>query len=94
MPDPLRVLLLAGRFEVRASCAYTIRLLEHLPEHGVAAEMICSDASKITPEKRAALPIREYRYFDRPVWGRVVLESIRRDKQADPPDLVHVQAPS
>ncbi|MGC1275496.1 MAG: glycosyltransferase family 4 protein [Planctomycetaceae bacterium] len=94
MPDPLRVLLLAGRFEVRASCAYTIRLLESLPEHGVAAEMICSDADKVMPEKRSMLPIREYPRFDRPVWGRVVLESIRRDGQADPPDLIHVQSPS
>lgn len=94
MPDPLRVLLLAGRFEVRASSAYTIRLLEGLPEHEVAAEMICSDASKIIPEKRATLPIREYPRFDRPLWGRVVLESIRRDLSAELPDLIHVQSPA
>src|SRR5690606_32576536 len=81
-------------FEVRASSAYTIRLLEHLPEHGVAAEMICSDASKIIPEKRSVLPIREYKRFDRPLWGRVVLEAIRRDGQSAPPDLIHVQSPS
>ena len=94
MPDPLKVLLFAGRFEVRASCAYTIRLLEHLPEHGIAAEMVCSDARKVVPEKRSVLPIHEYRRFDRPLWGRVVLEAIRRDRQNAPPDLVHVQSPS
>jgi glycosyltransferase involved in cell wall biosynthesis len=88
----LKVLLLAGRFEVRASCAYTIRLLEHLPHHGIGVEMICSDASKVVPEKRSVLPIKVYRRFDRPLWGRVVLESIRRDYQASPPDLVHVQS--
>lgn len=94
MSDPLKVLLLAGRFEVRASCAYSIRLLEYLPQHSIAVEMICSDASKVVPEKRAALPIQVYHRFDRPLWGRVVLESIRRDRQASPPDLIHVQSPA
>lgn len=93
MPDRLKVLLLAGRFEVRASSAYSIRLLENLPKQGIDAEMICSDANKVIPEKRAVLPIREYRRFDRPLWGRVVLEAIRRDRQTSPPDLVHVQSP-
>lgn len=94
MAEPLRVLLLAGRFQVRASSAYTIRLLEGLAAHDVASEMICSDAGKVVPEKRATLPIREYPRFDRPIWGRVVLESIRRDGQAAPPDLIHVQSPA
>ena len=92
MPEPLKVLLLAGRFEVRASCAYTIRLLENLKQHDIDAEMICSNAKKVQPSKRDALPIREYRHFNRPVWGRVVLEGIRRDFAAAPPDLVHIQA--
>jgi glycosyltransferase involved in cell wall biosynthesis len=94
MSDPLDILLLAGRFEVRASSAYTIRLLEHLPGQGVKAAMICSDARRIAPERRSSLPIREYPRFDRPLWGRVVLEAIRRDRQDDPPDLVHIQSPA
>lgn len=93
MPEPLKVLLLAGRFEVRASCSYSIRLLENLPQHGIEVEMICSDANKVVPEKRHVLPISEYRRFERPLWGRVVLEAIRRDRQTSLPDLIHVQSP-
>ena len=55
----LRVLLLAGRFAVRGSCAYTLRLLEHMGQCGVAARMVCCDASRITPSRRQALGIRE-----------------------------------
>lgn len=94
MAEPLDILLLAGRFEVRASSVYSIRLLEHLPPRGVRAAMICSDARRVAPEKRSTLPIREYPRFDRPLWGRVVLEAIRRDRQDDPPGLVHVQSPA
>jgi len=94
MPDPLDILLLAGRVEVRASGTYSIRLLEHLSGEGIKPSLVCSDARRIAPEKRASLPIREYPRFDRPLWGRVVLEAIRRDRQDDPPDLVHVQSPA
>lgn len=94
MSDSLKVLLLAGRFEVRASSAYTLRLLEHLPAEGVDARAICSDATWIGPEVRGRLPIQEFRYFDRPLWGRVVLETIRREWQDHPPDLIHLQSPA
>ena len=94
MAEPLKVLLLAGRFEVRASCAYTLRLLEHLGGHGIDSWMVCSDAAKISPEQRGRLPIHEYRYFDRPLWGRVVLEAIRRNWHSSPPDVIHLQSPA
>lgn len=94
MAEPLKVLLLAGRFEVRASCAYTLRLLEHLGDHGIQSLMVCSDAARIDPERRAALPIHEYRRFERPLWGRVVLEGIRRNWQDSPPDVIHLQSPA
>lgn len=94
MAEPLKVLLLAGRFEVRASCAYTLRLLEHLGDCGIKSMMVCSDAARIDPDRRATMPIHEYRHFDRPLWGRVVLEGIRRNWQDSPPDVIHLQSPA
>lgn len=93
MAEPLKVLLLAGRIEVRATSAYTLRLLENLGEHEISSWMVCSDASRVPPEKRNRLPVYEYRFFDRPLWGRVVLEAIRRNWQQSPPDVIHVQSP-
>ncbi|MEX0702270.1 MAG: glycosyltransferase family 4 protein [Planctomycetales bacterium] len=87
-----RVLLFAGRFELRGSSAYTVRLAERLQAHGVRSEIVCSDARRIEPERRERCPVRVYPNFDFPLWGRAILGAIRRDFSAAPPDLIHVQS--
>ncbi len=88
----LNVLLLSSRFEVRGSSAYTLRLAEKLSEHGVNPRVACPDARLVNSELRARLPIREYPHMGVPLWGRLVMQSLRRDA-ADPiPDLIHVQS--
>ena len=89
---PLKVLLLAGRFEVRGSSSYTLRLAENLDKHGVMAEIVCCDALSVEPEKCVSLGIREYRYLHAPLVGRFVRDLLRRDFLSDPPDLIHVQS--
>ena len=87
----LKVLLLAGRFEVRGSCAYTLRLVEHLPEMGIAAEVVCSSAEMVPQSKRDVLPVDVYRRLDLPFLNRLALHDLVRHYRDDPPSLIHVQ---
>ena len=87
----LNVLLLAGRFQARGSCAYSLRLMQHLPQCGVSVRTVCPDARRVEPERRTA-NLRELAHLDMPLWGRVVLEFLSRELSASPPDLIHVQS--
>lgn len=89
---PLKVLLLASRFEVRGSSSYTLHLVQRLKDHNVTATVVCSDARAVDPQRRATLAIEEYAHLTMPFWGRVVLELMRRNLSRDVPDLVHVQS--
>lgn len=90
----IKVLLLAGRFEVRGSSAYTLLLAEHLPEAEVAVRTFCADARNVEPERRRALSIREYHNLQFPLWRRVMLDLMWRELKAKPPDLIHIQSRS
>jgi glycosyltransferase involved in cell wall biosynthesis len=89
---PLKVVLVSDRFEVRGSCAYTLRLVKHLTAYGVEPHIICPNADLIPPPTRASLPIRVYPHLRVPLWGRVVLGMIRQDLERETPDLIHVQS--
>ena len=92
--SPLKVLLLSGRFEVRGSSAYTLRLAELLSGYGIHPKIVCTDARAVDPEKKARLPVDEYPHLTMPVWGRIVLELMSRQLAEDVPDLIHIQSRS
>lgn len=89
---PLKVVLLSDRFEVRGSCAYTLRLAQHLEAYGIEPQIICPNADAIASPLRETLPIRLYPHMRVPLWGRVVMGMIRQDLQRQKPDLIHVQS--
>ena len=95
MPDAQkpRALLLAGRLEVRARSAYTLRLARGLSAEGFASTIVCADASRLSHAVREPLGIQVYKELDRPAWGLVVRAGLLRDLRDAPPDLVHVQSP-
>jgi glycosyltransferase involved in cell wall biosynthesis len=86
------VLLLAGRFSLRGTSAYTLRLAEKLPPYGFRVEVVCPNSSRVSPERRRSLGILEYPYLQTPVWSSVVLRLLRRELAKDPPCLIHVQS--
>lgn len=88
------VLLMSGRFAVRGSCAYTLRLAEHLPQHGFRTSVVCPDARMVDRERRRELHIDELSQMDWPVWGRVVRAMLLKQLWSDPPDLIHIQSRS
>jgi glycosyltransferase involved in cell wall biosynthesis len=90
--DPLNVLLVAGRFEVRGATNYTLRLAEHLGDHGIRTTIVCSDAGGIESSRRSRLTIREYPHVDLPVIGRLLREWTVLPLQELPPDLIHIQS--
>ncbi|MFH5806557.1 glycosyltransferase family 4 protein [Alienimonas sp. DA493] len=91
-PNP-RVLLLAGRLEVRARSAYTLRLARGLPAEGYEPLIVCADASRLSASVRQSRDVRVYKELDRPAWGLVVRAGLLRDLREEPPNLVHVQSP-
>lgn len=88
----LDVLLLSGRFEVRGSCAYTLRLAEHLRLHEIQTRVVCSDARLIDQERRSRLSISEYSRLHMPGWRRLILQFLNRDLADNVPDLIHIQS--
>lgn len=87
----LKILLLAGRFEVRGSCAYTIRLVEHLHEFDIASEIVCSSAEMVPQAKREGLPVHVYRRLDLPLLNHFALHDLIQHYREEPPSLIHVQ---
>ncbi len=93
MPDEqIKVLLLAGRFEVRGSSSATLRLTDRLHEHEVDARVICANAQRVDPRRRSRLPIVEYSRLDLPILGQLMMRIVLRDVSNDVPDLIHIQS--
>ncbi|HUQ70416.1 MAG TPA: glycosyltransferase family 4 protein [Planctomycetaceae bacterium] len=86
------VLLFAGRFFLRGSSAYTLRLAEHLPDEDFPVFVTCPSAGSVEPSLRKQLGIREFPHMQSLLWGRVVREMMYRELKADPPDLIHIQS--
>lgn len=86
------VLLLASRFQVRGSCATTLRLVERLPLHGVKPELVCPCANLVDAARRKRLRVRELRYLDFPILDRLALRTLETLYSDRPPELIHLQS--
>lgn len=91
-PHQLHVLLLSNRFEVRGSSAQTLVLAENLPAYGIRPTILTPDMSCVSPERRRALDVHEYRYLMIPVISWLTMKFILQDLANDPPDLIHIQS--
>lgn len=93
MAEPwLKVLLVAGPFQVRGSSANTLRLAEGLAAQQIEASIVTPNVDCVDPCRRKRLSVGVYPRLHFPVWGRVVCESIIRDHVDHPPDLIHIQS--
>jgi len=88
----LQVLLLAGRFEVRGSCAYTLRLAEGLEKERVAARIVTPDARLVDSRVRGRVKIEEVRRLGTPVWGELAGRFLLNEVRDEPPHVVHIQS--
>ena len=80
MAEPwLKVLLVAGPFEVRGLSANTLRLAEGLASHQIESAIITPNADRIAPCRRERLAVSVYPRLTFPIWGRVIRESILRE---------------
>jgi glycosyltransferase involved in cell wall biosynthesis len=88
----LQVLLLAGRFEVRGSCAYTLRLAEGLEKERVAARIVTPDARLVDSRVRRRVQIEEVRRLGTPVWGKLAGRFLLNEVRENPPHVIHIQS--
>jgi len=86
------VLLLAGRYEVRGSSAYSIRLASGLPKERILGRLVTSDATRLCPLERQKLAIREFTHMATPVWGCLMRQFLLRELRTNPPQLIHIQS--
>ena len=87
-----QVMLLSGRFQVRGSCTYTLRLATHLFASHVRPLVVCPNARLVASTQRRELGIREYPYLDLPFYNRLILRRVVSDLGDQLPDLIHVQS--
>lgn len=87
-----KVLLLAGRFALRGTSAYTLRLAENLGADGFQVRVVSPDATLVPPPVRKRLSIESFSNLNAPLWGRVVLRTLMNQLRENPPDLIHVQS--
>lgn len=87
-----QVLLLSGRFQVRGSCAYTLRLARHLPASGIRPIIVCPNARLVEARQRRELGIREYSYLDVPFCNRLILRRVVSELENQIPDVIHIQS--
>lgn len=86
------ILLLAGRFQVRGSSAYTLRLARGLPDFGFLARVITPDATAVDETVRRELQIQTCRRLDNRLVAPIVLSWLARELATRPPALIHVQS--
>ena len=90
--SPLDVLLFAGPFEVRGTSAYTLRLAQYTAAYGIAARVVCPNATKVGPGLRSKLDIKEYRHLNVPMLGHLLLHFVKKELENKRPDLIHIQS--
>lgn len=88
------ILLLAGRFSLRGTCQYTLRLAEHLPSYGFDVSVVCPDARLVDRHRREDLHIQEIPFLQAPLWSHVALRMLWHQLAQNPPDLIHIQSRS
>ncbi|HLJ11793.1 MAG TPA: glycosyltransferase family 4 protein [Planctomycetaceae bacterium] len=88
----LEVLLLAGRFEVRGSSAYTLRLAAGLAEKGIRARVVTPDAGLVDRQMRSRLQIEEFRRLNTPILGKLLLRYVLHQARRPIPHLIHIQS--
>jgi glycosyltransferase involved in cell wall biosynthesis len=88
----LEVLLLAGKFEVRGSCAYTLRLAGGLAQKGISARVVSPDARLVNAGIRKKLHVEEFRRLDTPIVGELARRLVLCDARRQMPHLLHVQS--
>ena len=77
----IKVLLVAGPFEVRGSSGNTLRLAEGLCAYDIETAIVTPNADSIAPARRDRLAVSSYPRLNLPIWGRVVREAMIRDSR-------------
>lgn len=92
MPAPeTSVLLVAGRMQVRGSSVQTLNLAQRLPDAGIQARVVCTDAQYVSPARRTELHLSEYSRLESPLLGRFARRFFARELEQETPDLIHIQ---
>jgi glycosyltransferase involved in cell wall biosynthesis len=90
--DELTVWLLSGPLRARGRCDNLLRLCRHLPEHGAAVRLLCSDASRLTSAVKTSLQVHEVPFLGTPFWRWLSLPLLQSQAEESPPDVIHVQS--
>jgi glycosyltransferase involved in cell wall biosynthesis len=85
------VLLLAGRFEVRGTSSYTLRLARGLTGFGFHPCVITPDARAMEDSVRRDLQIQTCRRLDSRLFSPIILRWLASRLAANPPEVIHVQ---
>ena len=90
--EKTEVLLLAGRFELRGSSSYSLRLAAGLPAEQIIGSIATPDACVVDPAERSRIDIHEYPRLEAPIWGCLMRRFLLNETRRRSPQLIHVQS--
>ena len=91
MPNtPERILLIAGDVSFRGASILALRLAKGLLERDIDIVMLCTKIGHIDQSLLKGIDILELPGYAQPIWGRVVRQSVLKNLDGRPPDMIHL----
>ena len=91
MPNtPERILLIAGDVSFRGASILALRLAKGLLERDIDIVMLCTKIGHIDQSLLKGIDILELPGYAQPIWGRVVRQSVLKNLDRRPPDMIHL----
>ena len=88
--DALRILLLDGELTFRGSSLLALRIVRGLEKRELETALVCTGSRDIEPGLLEGIRLHKIPGYPLPLWGRIVLQSMRHRLAEQPPDLIHL----
>jgi glycosyltransferase involved in cell wall biosynthesis len=88
--DVQRILFLARELSFRGSCLMSLRLARGLERRQYDTALVCSRQGAFDNTLLRSVRLHRIPGYAIPFWNRIVLRTLVRDQQDQPPDVIHV----
>ncbi len=88
--NALRILILDGELTCRGSSLLALRIARGLEKRELETALVCTGSRDIEPGLLEGVRLHKIPGYPLPLWGRIVLQSMRHRLSEQPPDVIHL----